>query len=129
VKIAMFRKQESASPPRVGSNFQLGCTCQNSSLPAFWPSLAHRYAGTKCHGIEPMAQAFAEAGFAALLHDHRGFGDSGGEPRHDIKPWQQITDWRRAISYLQDGPEVDENRVGLWGTRFASRHAIVLGRI
>jgi alpha/beta superfamily hydrolase len=55
--------------------------------------MAHGYAGTKYHGIEPMAEAFAEAGFVVLLHDHRGFGDSGGEPRQDINPWQQITDW------------------------------------
>jgi uncharacterized protein len=61
------------------------------------------------------------------VHDHRGFGDSGGQPRQDINPWQQITDWRRAISYLQDRPEVDENRIGLWGTSFAGGHALVLG--
>lgn len=94
-------------------------------LPAI--TMAHGYGGTKYHGIESMATAFAEAGFVVLLHDHRGFGDSGGEPRHDINPWQQITDWRRAISYLQSRPEVDENRVGLWGTSFAGGHAIVLG--
>jgi len=90
-------------------------------------TMAHGYAGTKYHGIEGMAQAFAQAGFAVLLHDHRSFGDSGGEPRHDINPWQQITDWRRAISYLQERPEVDENRIGLWGTSYAGGHAIVLG--
>ncbi len=94
-------------------------------LPAI--TMAHGYAGTKYHGIERMAQAFAQAGFAVLLHDHRGFGDSGGEPRQDINPWQQITDWRRAISYLQERPEVDENRIGLWGTSYAGGHAIVLG--
>jgi cephalosporin-C deacetylase-like acetyl esterase len=94
-------------------------------LPAI--TMAHGYAGTKYHGLEPMAEAFAEAGFVVLVHDHRGFGESGGQPRQDVNPWQQITDWRHAISYLQDRPEVDENRVGLWGTSFAGGHAIVLG--
>jgi fermentation-respiration switch protein FrsA (DUF1100 family) len=89
--------------------------------------MAHGYAGTKYHGLEPMAEAFAEAGFVVLVHDHRGFGESGGQPRQDVNPWQQITDWRHAISYLQDRPEVDENCVGLWGTSFAGGHAIVLG--
>jgi fermentation-respiration switch protein FrsA (DUF1100 family) len=98
---------------------------QDGPLPAI--TMAHGYAGTKYHGIEPMATAFAEAGFVVLLHDHRGFGDSGGEPRQDVNPWQQISDWRRAISYLQDRPEVDENRIGLWGTSYAGGHAIVLG--
>ena len=90
-------------------------------------TMAHGYAGTKYHGLEQTAVAFAEAGFAVLLHDHRGFGDSGGEPRQDVNPWQQITDWRRAISYLQDRPEVNEARIGVWGTSFAGGHAIVLG--
>jgi fermentation-respiration switch protein FrsA (DUF1100 family) len=98
---------------------------QQQPLPAI--TMAHGYAGTKYHGIDAFAEAFAKAGFVVLLHDHRGFGDSGGQPRHDVNPWQQITDWRRAISYLQQRPEVDENRVGLWGTSFAGGHAIVLG--
>jgi uncharacterized protein len=96
-----------------------------SPVPAI--TMAHGYAGTKYHRVEPMAEAFAAAGFAVLLHDHRGFGDSGGEPRQDVNPWQQIADWRRAISYLQGRPEVDEDRVGLWGTSYAGGHAIVLG--
>jgi hypothetical protein len=98
---------------------------QTGPLPAI--TMAHGYAGTKYHGLERFAEAFAESGFVVLLHDHRNFGDSGGEPRQDINPWQQISDWRRAISYLQDRPEVDENRIGLWGTSYAGGHAIVLG--
>ena len=39
-------------------------------------TMAHGYAGTKEHGIEPFAKAFADAGFVVLLHDHRGFGAS-----------------------------------------------------
>ncbi len=61
------------------------------------------------------------------MHDHRGFGDSEGTPRHDINPWQQIADWRRAISYLQSRDEVDPERIGIWGSSFAGGHAIVLG--
>lgn len=90
-------------------------------------TMAHGYAATKYHGLLPTAEAFAAAGFVVLLHDHRSLGDSGGEPRQDVNPWQQITDWRRAISYLQERPEVDSTRIGLWGTSFAGGHAIVLG--
>ncbi|WP_323131500.1 alpha/beta hydrolase [Agrobacterium tumefaciens] len=90
-------------------------------------TMAHGYGGTRDHGIEPFAEAFASAGFAVLLHDHRGFGRSGGEPRQDIDPWQQIADWRRAISYLETRPEIDPTKIGLWGTSYAGGHAIVLG--
>jgi uncharacterized protein len=94
-------------------------------LPAI--SMAHGYAGTREHRIEGFAHAFADAGFIVLLHDHRGFGGSEGEPRHDIDPWRQIADWRRAISFLESCEGVDSTRIGLWGTSYAGGHAIVLG--
>lgn len=90
-------------------------------------SMAHGYAGVKEHGLERFARAFAEAGFVVLLHDHRSFGSSDGTLRHDIDPWRQIADWRRAISCLESLPEVDPGRVGVWGTSFAGGHVLVLG--
>jgi len=94
-----------------------------------WPaiSMAHGYAGTRMHGLERFAQRFAENGFVVLLHDHRGFGASEGLPRHDIDPWRQIADWRRAITWLESLSEVDPRRIGVWGTSYAGGHAIVLG--
>ena len=90
-------------------------------------TMAHGYAGVKEQGIEPFAKAFAEAGFVVLLHDHRGFGASEGTPRQDVDPWRQVTDGRRAISYLESLDVVDPKRIGLWGTSYAGGHAIVLG--
>jgi fermentation-respiration switch protein FrsA (DUF1100 family) len=94
-------------------------------LPAI--SMAHGYAGVKEHGIEPYARAFAEAGFVVLLHDHRNFGASDGAIRQDVDPWRQIADWRRALSFLENQPEVDSSRIGVWGTSYAGGHVIVLG--
>jgi uncharacterized protein len=90
-------------------------------------TMAHGYAGVKEHGLERFARAFADGGFVVLIHDHRGFGASDGEPREDVDPWRQIADWRRAISFLESRPEVDSRRIGLWGTSYAGGHAIVLG--
>jgi fermentation-respiration switch protein FrsA (DUF1100 family) len=67
-------------------------------------SMAHGYAGVKEHGLERFARAFAEAGFVVLVHDHRNFGSSDGAIRHDIDPWGQIADWRRAVSLLESLP-------------------------
>ena len=89
-------------------------------------SMAHGHAGVKEHGLERFARAFAEAGFVVLLHDHRNFGSSDGAVRHDIDPWRQIADWRRAISFLESLPEADAGRIGVWGTSYAGGHAIVL---
>ena len=90
-------------------------------------TMAHGYAAVKEHGLAKFAEAFADAGFVVLLHDHRTFGISGGEPRQDVDPWRQVADWRRAISYLESRPEVDPDRIGLWGTSYAGGHALVLG--
>jgi dienelactone hydrolase len=90
-------------------------------------TMAHGFAGSKEHGLERFARAFAAAGFVVLVHDHRGFGTSGGELGADIDPWRQIADWRRVISYLESRTEVDSERIGLWGTSYAGGHAIVLG--
>jgi len=90
-------------------------------------TMASGYAAAKEHGIERFAQAFAEDGFVVLLHDHRNFGASDGGPRQDVDPWRQIADWRRAISFLESRPEVDAERIGVWGTSYAGGHAIVLG--
>lgn len=89
-------------------------------------TMAHGYAGVKEHGLARFAEAFADAGFVVLVHDHRGFGGSGGEPRQHVDPWRQIADWRRAISYLESRPEVDPARIGLWGSSYAGGHALVL---
>ena len=90
-------------------------------------SMAHGYAGVKEHGLKRFAQAFAEAGFVVLVHDHRNFGASDGVVRHDIDPWRQIADWRRAISFLESRPDVDPGRIGIWGTSYAGGHVLVLG--
>ena len=90
-------------------------------------TMAHGFAGVKEHGLDRFARVFAVAGFVVLVHDHRGFGASGGTPRFDVDPWVQIADWRRAISFLESHPAVDADRIGVWGTSYAGGHAIVLG--
>jgi fermentation-respiration switch protein FrsA (DUF1100 family) len=89
-------------------------------------SMAHGYAGVKEHGLERLARAFTEAGFVVLVHDHRNFGSSDGAIRHDIDPWRQIADWRRAVSLLESLPEVRGDRIGIWGTSYAGGHVLVL---
>src|SRR5260221_140760 len=83
-------------------------------------TMAHGFAGTREHGLERFARAFATAGFVVLVHDHRNFGTSGGDLRGDVDPWVQIRDWRRGISYLKGRPAVDPARMyelGTWITR------------
>jgi uncharacterized protein len=90
-------------------------------------SMAHGFASVKEHRLDAFARKFAEAGFVVMVHDHRNFGSSDGTIRHDIDPWTQISDWRRAISYLETLEPVDPARIGIWGSSYSGGHVFVLG--
>lgn len=90
--------------------------------------MSHGLAAVKDQYLDHFAAAFAEAGFAVICFEHRGFGRSGG-PRLDIDPWAQVEDARAAISYAQSLDFVDADRIGVWGTSFSGGHAIVLGAV
>ncbi|MGK8486706.1 alpha/beta hydrolase [Nocardia asiatica] len=97
-----------------------------SSTPAPTIVMAHGFSGTRDH-IDHYAAAFAEAGFTAIVYDHRGFGDSEGSPRVEVDPYQQMSDWRDVITHAADLDEVDPTPgFGIWGSSFAGGLAIVI---
>jgi uncharacterized protein len=112
-----------------GEAVRLHAWLANPDRPGKHPaiSMAHGFAGLKDRGLRAFAERFAKAGFIVIVHDHRGFGLSGGEPRGDIDPWRQIADWRRVLSYLETIEAVDPERIGIWGSSYAGGHAMVLG--
>lgn len=59
------------------------------------------------------APLLAEAGFAALVFDFRGYGESEGHPRDTESPRLKAEDLRAAVHFLQDSPSVDGKRVGV----------------
>lgn len=97
----------------------------NSRLPAV--AMAHGMGAVKEMYLEQFARRFAEAGIAALLFDYRGFGASGGVPRHRISPRDQIEDYRSALTWLSLRDEVDAERLGVWGTSFSGGHVLHVG--
>ncbi|MCL2447652.1 MAG: alpha/beta hydrolase [Polyangiaceae bacterium] len=91
--------------------------------------MAHGWGAVKEMYLDEYAAAFAAAGIAALVFDHRNFGASDGEPRQEIDPWAQVRDYRHAITFAQAIPGVDRDRIGVWGTSYSGGHALVLGAI
>jgi uncharacterized protein len=80
--------------------------------------MAHGFSALKEMGLNEYAEVFAAAGLAALVYDNRNLGASDGEPRFDIDPVAQMRDYRHAITYAQSRPEVDADRIGIWGTSY-----------
>lgn len=88
--------------------------------------MAHGFSALKEMYLDRFAEAFAAAGFVSLLFDQRNFGASDGAPRQEINPWQQIEDFRHAITYASGLPGIDSSRVGIWGTSYSGGHALVV---
>lgn len=72
---------------------------------------------------------FNAVGCATLAFDYRKFGESSGEPRQDLNPWEQIEDIRNAVSFAETLEGVDPKRIGLMGISYAGGHAIITGAI
>jgi len=89
--------------------------------------MGHGFAGTRDVGLEPAAVRFAASGIAALAFDYRHFGASGGLPRQLVDPWSQLDDWRAALASLASRPEVDPERLALWGSSLGGGHALIVG--
>jgi alpha-beta hydrolase superfamily lysophospholipase len=85
--------------------------------------MAHGLSGTRRDALGPFAERFAEAGAAALLFDHRGFGDSGGEPDR-FAPRRQLEDWRAAIAHARSLPGIDGDRVATFGSSMGGGNAL-----
>jgi fermentation-respiration switch protein FrsA (DUF1100 family) len=91
--------------------------------------MAHGYSAVKEMYLDSFAEVFSRAGLAALVFDNRGFGASDGEPRYEIDPWAQVRDYRHAITYARTLPEVDRERVGIWGSSYSGGHVLVVAAI
>ncbi len=88
--------------------------------------MAHGFSAVKEMYLSNFAERFTEAGFITLVFDYRYLGDSEGEPRSQIFPMEQIEDYRNAITWISDHPQVDPDRIGVWGTSYSGAHVLHL---
>ena len=86
--------------------------------------MAHGFGLTRRSGLRAFAEAFASAGYFALVFDYRCFGDSGGMPRQVISFRRQLEDWRSALAFVRALPGVDGSRLVPWGFSLGGGHAL-----
>src|SRR6516225_6298442 len=72
---------------------------------------------------------FEDLGCATLRFDYRRFGESSGEPRQHINPWDQIEDYRNALTFAETLPGIDRKRTGVWGISYSGGHALVVAAL
>jgi pimeloyl-ACP methyl ester carboxylesterase len=85
--------------------------------------MAHGLSGTRRDGLGAFAERFAAAGIGALLFDHRGFGDSEGEPDR-FEPRRQLEDWSAAIEFARGLEDVDPTRIATFGSSMGAGNAL-----
>lgn len=131
--------EECASPPQMSSYTREDTTFDSRGTScAAWlyrPDgverppiivMAHGFAAIRALRLDAYASRFAEAGFAALVFDYRGWGDSAGEPRRVLNIRGQQADWRAGVAHARTIDGVDTKRVVAWGSSFGGGHALHL---
>lgn len=77
----------------------------------------HGNSGRRDVYMPSFARHLASRGYVSLIFYHRGFGDSEGIRTRNV-PMEQVRDIVHATTFLQQRPEVDPNRTGLFGVSF-----------
>lgn len=88
--------------------------------------MAHGLAAERSFGLQQFATQFAQAGYAVICFDYRGFGGSTGKPRGLVSIQQQLQDWRNILEQIQKRKDLDPRRIVLWGVSLSGGHVLQL---
>ena len=86
--------------------------------------MAHGLGAVRTMRLDAFAERYTAAGYACLVFDYRGFGDSEGEPRQLLDIKMQLEDWRNAIEFAKHEPRVDGSQLIVWGSSFSGGHVL-----
>ena len=108
--------------------------------------LCHGYGGRREQLNTAYARKFAALGCVVLCFDYRGYGDSDGklvrlgertetqedgsyatrvaEVREVVNVTDQVEDARSALAFLMGEPNVDPDRIGVWGSSMGAAMAL-----
>jgi hypothetical protein len=79
--------------------------------------LCHGYTGVKDLYLPDNARVLNEAGFVVLTFDYKGWGKSEG-PRSRLAPMSRVADVQAALTFLGLQAQVDQDRLGIYGTSY-----------
>src|SRR5207247_574257 len=90
--------------------------------------LCHGYTGIKDLYLPDNARTLAQAGYVVMTFDYKGWGESAG-PRSRLAPYSRVADVQAALTFLSTLPEVDSERLGIYGTSYGGATVVWVGAI
>ena len=91
--------------------------------------LCHGYTGVKGLYLPDNARVLNEAGYVVMTFDYKGWGESEGKSPHRLAPYSRVADVQAAMTFLGVQPEVDEERIGIYGTSYGGATVSWVGAI
>ena len=88
--------------------------------------MAHGFSAVRGQRLDAYAERFCAAGIGVLVFDYRHFGDSDGAPRQLLSIRRQLQDWRAAIAFARTLPDVDPERIALFGSSLSGGHVLTM---
>ncbi|MFN0316506.1 MAG: alpha/beta hydrolase [Burkholderiales bacterium] len=90
--------------------------------------LCHGYTGVKDLYLPDNARSLNEAGYVVMTFDYKGWGNSEG-PRNRLAPYGRVYDVQAALSFICTLPEVDPERLGIYGTSYGGATVVWVGAL
>jgi uncharacterized protein len=90
--------------------------------------LCHGYTGIRTIYLPDNAAVLAAAGYVVLTFDYKGWGDSEG-PKSRLAPYSRVADVQAALTFLGAQPEVDAERLGIYGTSYGGATVVWVAAI
>jgi dipeptidyl aminopeptidase/acylaminoacyl peptidase len=90
--------------------------------------LCHGYTGVKDLYLPDNARVLTEAGYVVMTFDYKGWGDSEGA-RSRLAPYSRVADAQAALTFLETLPEVDAQRLGIYGTSYGGATVVWTGAV
>jgi len=91
--------------------------------------LCHGYTGVKDLYLPDNARVLNEAGYVVMTFDYKGWGESEGVAPNRLVPYSRVADVQAAMTFLGIQPEVDEDRIGIYGTSYGGATVSWVGAV
>jgi len=100
------------------SNYKKGKSYPAIITMGSWTTVKEQMAGL-------YAEKLSKEGYITLAFDFRNFGESEGEVMYWENPKMKIEDIKSAVSYLENLPEVNKDKIGAFAVCAGSMYALI----